>query len=415
MSISLPLDLRLRRAGSSVVFGVLDLALVPWRVFNGPGNGTAPPHRSFLVVNLLGLGDHITALPALAAIRASLPKDCRLEMLIAAGPRLGRHVGVVELYRLGPSVDAVHLYTGPGDAVALRGRHDHVAVFGARAGDALVGRLAAGRRGPAGGRVEVSGFDHGGRGGLLDRRVPLPAQAFRSVAELAEIEGVRHQVDVWLGLARDAGLASPNQAAAQALLGPRLDLGDEGSAGALAMARDAGLDISSQRPLVVLHGWNHQPHYRWAAERWAQLAARLVADHSVCCAITGPHHAAAREFCAQVCAEAQATGDAAAAHVRDLSGLLDLGGLAGLAQGSRVFVSVDTGVTHLAAAAGGRVVAIFGPGSPRVWGPWGEGHTVVMETDVCHGCRLSRCVQFSHDCLEALDVGRVQQAVVEKL
>jgi len=41
--------------------------------------------------------------------------------------------------------------------------------------------------------------------------------------------------------------------------------------------------------------------------------------------------------------------------------------------GARVYIGPDTSVTHLAAAAGCRTVALFGPTDPRVWGPWPVG------------------------------------------
>ena len=39
---------------------------------------------------------------------------------------------------------------------------------------------------------------------------------------------------------------------------------------------------------------------------------------------------------------------------------------------ARIYVGNDSGITHLAAAAGVPVVAIFGPSDPVVWGPRGE-------------------------------------------
>jgi heptosyltransferase-3 len=45
---------------------------------------------------------------------------------------------------------------------------------------------------------------------------------------------------------------------------------------------------------------------------------------------------------------------------------------------TRVYLGGDSGMTHLAAAAGAqRVVALFGPTDPRVWAPWGEQVTVL--------------------------------------
>jgi ADP-heptose:LPS heptosyltransferase len=45
---------------------------------------------------------------------------------------------------------------------------------------------------------------------------------------------------------------------------------------------------------------------------------------------------------------------------------------------THVYLGGDSGITHLAAAAGARrVVALFGPTDPRVWAPWGEQVTVL--------------------------------------
>ncbi len=45
---------------------------------------------------------------------------------------------------------------------------------------------------------------------------------------------------------------------------------------------------------------------------------------------------------------------------------------------TRVYLGGDSGITHLAAAAGARrVVALFGPTDPRVWAPLGDHVTVI--------------------------------------
>lgn len=44
----------------------------------------------------------------------------------------------------------------------------------------------------------------------------------------------------------------------------------------------------------------------------------------------------------------------------------------------RIYVGNDSGITHLAAAAGARVVAIFGPSDPAVWAPRGDRVRVIQ-------------------------------------
>lgn len=54
--------------------------------------------------------------------------------------------------------------------------------------------------------------------------------------------------------------------------------------------------------------------------------------------------------------------------------------LAGLLAGARLFVGNDSGISHLAAAAGCPTVAIFGPTNPTLWGPVGPRVCVVQST-----------------------------------
>ena len=53
-----------------------------------------------------------------------------------------------------------------------------------------------------------------------------------------------------------------------------------------------------------------------------------------------------------------------------------LGELIALSKRARIFLGNDSGPMHVAAAAGCRVVAVFGA-DPCRWGPCGEGHRVV--------------------------------------
>lgn len=63
----------------------------------------------------------------------------------------------------------------------------------------------------------------------------------------------------------------------------------------------------------------------------------------------------------------------------DLSGKLRLKQLAGLSRRSAFFFGVDTAPMHIAAAAGARVVGIFGPSGAFDWGPWDNGEVPKLE------------------------------------
>jgi ADP-heptose:LPS heptosyltransferase len=57
----------------------------------------------------------------------------------------------------------------------------------------------------------------------------------------------------------------------------------------------------------------------------------------------------------------------------DLVGRADLLTAYAALQGADLFVGADSGLTHLAAAAGAPTLALFGPSDERLYAPWGPG------------------------------------------
>lgn len=56
----------------------------------------------------------------------------------------------------------------------------------------------------------------------------------------------------------------------------------------------------------------------------------------------------------------------------------DLPDVASLIAGATRYIGNDSGITHLAAAVGAPVIAIFGPTDPRIWAPRGENVRVLV-------------------------------------
>lgn len=78
-----------------------------------------------------------------------------------------------------------------------------------------------------------------------------------------------------------------------------------------------------------------------------------------------------------------------------------------------VFFGTDSGIMHMAAAAGCEVVAAFGPTEPRWFGPFGEHHEVVIvEPMPCRPC-MDACIHRSPLCMDQLE-DRALAAVVER-
>ena len=116
------------------------------------------------------------------------------------------------------------------------------------------------------------------------------------------------------------------------------------------------------RPFAVIHPFARWPYKTWPDRHWIAVI-RGLREEGLAVVITGAPSERAR---AEALAEA-----AGGAHV--LAGALSWPELAALDQQAAIYIGLDTANTHLAAAMGARVVALFGPTDPRRWGPWPNG------------------------------------------
>jgi len=108
--------------------------------------------------------------------------------------------------------------------------------------------------------------------------------------------------------------------------------------------------------VLVLPG-SGSPRKNWPAKSFALLADRIQLSHRVLVAL-GPAEA----------------GLAPIFHARSLfvASNTELGELAGIARLACFFIGNDSGVSHLAAAAGAPGLVIFGPSDPERWRPLGD-------------------------------------------
>jgi ADP-heptose:LPS heptosyltransferase len=109
---------------------------------------------------------------------------------------------------------------------------------------------------------------------------------------------------------------------------------------------------------------------QWRAERFAELARRLTAAD-------GPLSGARIAVLAAAHERAQAvpllSGDAGGvAGVIDLVGRTDLLTAAAVLRRSALFIGNDTGLMHIAAAAGTPTLGLFGPSPVEQYAPWGR-------------------------------------------
>lgn len=131
---------------------------------------------------------------------------------------------------------------------------------------------------------------------------------------------------------------------------------------------------SDGRPLLALAPAANWIGKEWPAERFIEVARRLTAPE-------GPLPGA-RPLVLASAAEAprarpvaQALADLGAV---DLIGVGDLATSAACIARAGLFIGNDSGLMHIAAAAGVPTLGLFGPGYPEIYGPWGKNAAVVV-------------------------------------
>lgn len=117
---------------------------------------------------------------------------------------------------------------------------------------------------------------------------------------------------------------------------------------------------------VAIHPGSGSPRKNWPADRWRDLAERLL-DQKLRIVMVGG------EADGKPLTELESALAGRVQIVRDLP-LPQLGAL--LAK-SRLFVGHDSGISHLAAAAGAPCLLLFGPTDSTVWAPVNQGVRVL--------------------------------------
>lgn len=162
-------------------------------------------------------------------------------------------------------------------------------------------------------------------------------------------------------------------------------------------------------PYVALHLWpgGYQSWIKeWPMERWTALVRELAARSFTIVLTGGP----ADEQRTQAFAEACGSDGHEAINTAGRLGLAEVVSLLG---SSACVVSVNTGIMHLAAAAGAPTVGLNGPTSGRRWGPLGD-RSVGLDSEY-EGCGYlnlgSEYAGRRTDCMEGISVERVLAAV----
>lgn len=343
-----------------------------------------PMPRHVLVVRTDHLGDMLLTLPLVRALKAAYP-DCRVTVLAsAANAEAARHHA---------DVDAVAIDAREAKGSGLRGVRRLARQIRRLGCDVAVVVHPTPRLALA----------------LWLARVPMRiGTGYRAysmlfthrVHEHRSRPPWKHEAVYNLHLLQPLGLGGAD------VTGVRWRIDAEDAAHIDQLLQRAGLGGAD---LVAIHPGNAGSALNWSPAQYSEVGKRLTADGKRV-VITGSE--GERRLTAQV---AEGIGAGAV----DLGGTLTLAQLAALLSRCVLYIGSSTGPTHLAAAVGIPVVALYSPlrsNAPVRWRPLGERVRVLQPAVelVCPRC-LGACCAYYH-CMERhLGVDAVARAARELL
>lgn len=159
--------------------------------------------------------------------------------------------------------------------------------------------------------------------------------------------------------------------------------------------------------IVLMNPGGNWGPKRWPREYWAALADKLIGDLGAKVIITG-----------------SAQDLSLAMHIRQnmkekpftACGKLNIKQLGALTQKADFFITADTGPLHIANASGAEnIIALFGPTSPEITGPYPQKNIHILSRDV--GCTIP-CYQVNcrdNRCMKAITPEDVLKEIKKKI
>lgn len=321
------------------------------------------------------VGDAVMAVPALRDLRDLLPQA---HLTVVARP------GTADILIDAAFIDEVLIYDRQGPATVWkqirewrRQKFDLALLFQNAFEAALISLLA--------GVPTRMGYETERRGFLLTHSLSLPAW-----------KDERHESFYYLNIVAELERLLTGKAVAENSA-PRVDLhvSAERKQEALQTLHEQG--ARSNSPLVVLcPGSVNSRAKRWPAERYAELADRLVESGATVALIGSPGE---MDVSKEVCDRAHhrpvmLTGKTTVAEATAVISIAD------------VLITNDTGPAHIGAALHTPTLVIFGPTNPLTTYPLSGAAEIIRHPPDCAPCMLRDC-PIDHRCMTAITPAEV--------
>ena len=330
--------------------------------------------KRILIVNVNWLGDTIFATPFIRAIKENAP-DSYVAILT--------HSRCEEVLEGNPYIDEIITYDAKGRHSHLMGRLLLVSELKAKKFDtAFILRKSLSRtmllflsKIP-----ERIGYNNRKSGFLLTKKILAPKKDL-------------HRVEYFIGLARGAGLEPKS-------VNYEFFVSESDVTKASKILKEAGL--KDKEDFIALNPGGNWDLKRWPAGNFARLGDEIVNRFNVRVVLTGAKKDI--ELCGKI-------SGAMKNEPFLLCGKTSLKTLGAVFQKAKKVISSDSGPMHIAVGVGAPVIALFGPTSSRITGPYGSGTYKVLEKNV--GCEIP-CYKLSckdNKCMSVVTVEEVMEAL----
>lgn len=319
--------------------------------------------KKILIVNVNWLGDVIFSTPFIKAVRDAYP-DSYIACLL--------HPRCVDILKGNPGVDEIIVYDEEGAHRTLAGKiklikqlrkicFDTAFILHRSFTKALIVFLA--------GIKERIGYPTKRRGLLLTKTVDMPDEEV-------------HKVEYFLNIARSLGINVRDNSYEFFI--------EDADRNAVRdfLRNDAGIG-DKDKIAVLCPGGNWDPK-RWPKENFALLADLLTERLGLKIVISGAKKDMALAEDIKNMMKNAPVISCGKTTIKQLAALLERADLV---------VANDTGPMHLAVAMKAKLIALFGPTSPRLTGPYGKGnYRVIQKNEECDvpcydvTCTDNRCM-----------------------
>jgi lipopolysaccharide heptosyltransferase II len=327
-----------------------------------------------LVFTTKGLGDALFLSPLIVSLKDSFLQS---HLAVLCVPR------VEEIFRNNPDVDKIIIFDERGKQKNLvsrlglvfklrKERFDIAFIVKPSLSRALLLKYA--------GIKELIGFNNPKSGWLLTVRIPPPRKAL-------------HKIDYFLSMAEYLGLKINQR---KYIFYPSWQ--DKIYIEKLFTEERVPLNL----PLIIINpGANWYPK-RWPLENFTELIKKVKEQFPVNILITGAYKD--KDLSQSIIRES-------GREVFDFTGRTTLGQLGALMQEADIVISADSGPMHIAAAVGKKVIALFGPTSALITGPYPLGEHIIIQKKVSCSvpCYDKECRDYR--CMKAITVDEVLEKV----